>query len=123
MQKRPLNQYLLQLSCFFVLVMAVIPSVTFFGHWEVQPLDEHSHVAATAPFTPQEGDDGEHTSHCHVGPASCAGGVAMVGAIWIGEDAGLLAMNGSQQRLWTGHVTPQHEAPTSRILQPPQFAF
>jgi hypothetical protein len=115
------KQYLIQLSCFFVLVMAVLPSVTFVGHWNVQANAEaHTHTSSPAPYGAP--DDSDHTQHCHMGPASCSGGIAMVGSVWVGEDAGPLAMNGSQLRLFPGETTLDHEDPASRILQPPRSA-
>jgi hypothetical protein len=53
-----------------VLIVALLPSLTYLGHWQqlVPPL-------ASATYLPDQARgqaDHSHVDHCHEGPASCA---------------------------------------------------
>lgn len=103
----------------FILFGAVLPNLTFLGH--MQPAASHSHATHQAN-TPQDSSGEEHTLHCHAGPSSCAGAQSMVGAIWVGEDSGLIApASGSRATPdFSQPTTP--EAPVIRLLKPPRAA-
>jgi hypothetical protein len=103
----------------FLLLGAVLPNVTYLGHIGV---DSHSHAAEAARHDPSGENGEEHTLHCHTGPARCAGAQAMVGAIWVGEDAGLLAPAAETSTAIDSLTLTSPEAPVLRILEPPRTA-
>jgi hypothetical protein len=62
-----------------VLLAALLPMLTFFGHWDELGITPHSHAAHehdertthASPGQPHH-HHAEHASHCHVDLASCA---------------------------------------------------
>jgi len=101
----------------FILLGAVLPNVAYFGH--AQPAPSHDH-ASHQPNAPQNPAGEEHALHCHAGPAGCAGAQSMVGAIWVGEDSGLIDQ-GSETRTTLDSSQPTTpEAPVFPILEPPR---
>lgn len=104
-----------RLMAALVLVAAVLPNVLYVGHWSAPgPEAAHSHSTAT----PEESD--EHELHCHKGPSRCAGPQSLTGSLWVGEEAGLLALDAQPRQVDLIETTRRIEAPTARILQPPK---
>ncbi len=103
----------------FILISAVLPNVGYLGH--MQPTPSHND-AAHHPNTPQDSSGEEHALHCHAGAAGCAGAQSTVGAIWVGEDSGLIApVNETRTALDSSQPTIP-EAPVFPILEPPRAA-
>lgn len=104
----------------FILLGVLLPNVVYLGHWpvgaEAAAAVEHEHGAPAGASTD------EHTLHCHSGPSKCAGGQAMTGALWIGEDARLLDLESSARPQFESPVLIAPESPVTRILQPPRAA-
>jgi hypothetical protein len=112
------EERLVRLGAVFVLLAVVLPSVTYMGHWPIAGV--HAHNDEAAPHTHSAPNSDEHASHCHVGPAKCAGSQAMVGSIWVGEDAGLLTLDAPHRRMETQHEARAADGVSVRLLQPPQ---
>jgi hypothetical protein len=68
-----------------VLLGAILPNVTFIGHWTIRGL----------PAPAAEASDG-HANHCH-GSSSCADGAAY-GFQWLDIDDDPLALGGGPER-------------------------
>jgi len=102
-----------------LLLGAVLPNVTYVGHIGAE---SHAHAAETASHGPPGPSADEHTLHCHTGPARCAGAQALVGAIWVGEEAGLLAPAAETSTTLDTITLLTPEAPVLRILEPPRAA-
>ena len=62
----------------FALVVALLPSLTYLGHWEqLVPPDP---VTVYLPHHPPSESDGSHANHCHDGASSCAEQPALASA-------------------------------------------
>lgn len=98
-----------------LMIGAVLPGITYLDHM-------HTETAHTHSSAPSRSEGEEHVLHCHTGGSSCAGAQALVGAIWVGEDPGLIApgQQTSASRENTPLITP--EAPVIGILDPPRAA-
>jgi hypothetical protein len=68
-----------------VLLGAILPNVTFIGHWTIRGL----------PAPKAEASDG-HANHCH-GNSSCADGAAY-GFQWLADDDESIALDGGLER-------------------------
>ncbi len=101
----------------FILLGAVLPNVAYLGHGQSAPSHDHS---SHQPNAPQNAAGEEHALHCHAGPAGCAGAQSMVGAIWVGEDSGLLAPGGETRTTLDSPQPTTPEAPVFLILEPPR---
>lgn len=94
-----------------VLLGAILPSVTFIGHWSIRGLgDTTAHASALG-----------HTNHCH-GDSSCADQVAN-GLQWWKEAEGAVTLDGGQERA----QAPERDAsPIEPVIlpldPPPQYA-
>jgi hypothetical protein len=114
-----LNAYkrrrLLRFGAWFVLLAAVLPNVAYVGHWPGSG-DGHSHAESHESHS----EVIDHALHCHVGPAKCVGGQAMVGAYWIGEDAGLLSLYGPDVSIEAAQEGRALAGAAQRLLHPPQ---
>jgi hypothetical protein len=116
-----------RLGSWLVLAFALIPNISYMGHWPeiAGTADDHHNDAATNALTDPSGMDAEteeHAAHCHIGPAHCGGGESMVGTPFVGEDTEGLALPGYEAIIdnnqplsaLTGHAPP--------ILEPPKAA-
>lgn len=103
----------------FILLGAVFPNVSYLGHTQAPP--PHNH-ATHQPNAPQNSSGEEHALHCHTGPAGCAGAQAMIGAIWVGEDSGLITPAGETRTTPDSSQPTIPEAPVFPILEPPRAA-
>jgi hypothetical protein len=100
-----------------ILLSAVLPNTLYVGHG---PLSfDHGHAAEGAHDGASEAD-GEHAQHCHVGPSRCGGSQSMVGAWWVGEDSGLLSLDGPARAVPHSDSLRATDALPVRILQPPK---
>jgi len=103
----------------FILLGAVLPNVFYLGH--AQPAPSHNH-ATHQSNTPQDFSGEEHALHCHAGPPGCAGAQSTVGAIWVGEDSGLIAPVSETRTSLDSSQPTIPEAPVFPILEPPRAA-
>ena len=103
----------------FILLGAVLPNVAYVGH--AQPAPSHDH-ASHQPNAPQDSTGEEHALHCHAGAAGCAGAQSTVGAIWVGEDSGLIAPVSETRTTHDSSQPTMPEAPVFPILDPPRAA-
>ena len=101
----------------FILLGAVLPNVAYVGH--AQPAPPHDH-ASHQSNAPQDSTGEEHALHCHAGAAGCAGAQSTVGAIWVGEDSGLIAPVGETRTTHDSAQPTIPEAPVFPILEPPR---
>lgn len=53
-----------------VLILALLPSFLYLGHWSDYLGDSFGHEADEA--VTDEAESAEHRDHCHFGPATCA---------------------------------------------------
>jgi hypothetical protein len=97
-------------------MLALLPAITYMGHWPLAGMDVH--IDTTADSSALE----DHEAHCHVGVSHCAGGEAMVGSIWAGEESNLLSLNSPHVKVETDFQTSARDGEPSRILQPPRAA-
>lgn len=119
---------MVRFAALVILFGAILPQILYVGHWAVpgvtgvgaQVALVHTHEELGADH--HEASGAEHDMHCHAGPAKCGGPQAMVASVWIGEDAGLLALDDAPRALYSETVTLTVEPLVSRILQPPQSA-
>jgi hypothetical protein len=103
----------------FILLGAVLPNVAYLGHSQPAPSHDHSSHQPSAPQIPSSED---HALHCHAGPAGCAGAQSTVGAIWVGEDSGLIAPVSETRAAHDSSQPTKPEAPVFPILEPPRAA-
>ncbi len=103
----------------FILLSAVLPNLVYLGH--AQPAPSHDH-ASHQTIAPQDSSGEEHALHCHAGSASCAGAQSTVGAIWVGEDSGLIAPVSETRTALDSSQPTIPEAPVFPILEPPRAA-
>jgi hypothetical protein len=109
------RERLIAFGAWFVLLAALLPNVTYLGHWPIGGLDVHFDDGADPAATLAE-----HEDHCHVGPAHCGGGESMVGTPFAGEDSGALSFPGSEMKFDAGHDQRPQDGFAARILQPPR---
>ncbi len=109
------RERLIAFGALFVLLAALLPNVTYMGHWPIGGLDVHfdAGVDPAAALA-------EHEDHCHVGPAHCGGGESMVGTPFAGEDSGALSLPGSEMKFDAGHGQRPQDGFAARIFQPPR---
>ena len=107
------RERMIRIGSWLVLVLALLPAITYMGHWPAAGVDLHAdaHGPSTAA---------EHEAHCHGGVSHCAGGEAIVGSIWIGEESDLLSLNAPNMKVETNRLTAAVEGEPSIILQPPR---
>ncbi len=111
------RERLIAFGAWFVLLAALLPNVTYMGHWPIGGLDVHldsGDAAATLA---------EHEQHCHVGPAHCGGGESMVGTPFAGDESGALSLPGSEIKFDAVYDQRPRDGFAARILQPPQAAY
>lgn len=62
-------------SLALVLALALLPTITYFGHWPmvVIPIPGTAY-ALTIPFASEEAAPGDHAAHCHGESARCSSG-------------------------------------------------
>jgi hypothetical protein len=110
------RQWLVRLGAWFVLVAALLPNVSYMGHWPIAGADVHLEAGVDPSSV-----IAEHEAHCHIGPANCGGGESMVGTPFAGEDNGVLSLPGSEMKFDAGHDYHRQDGHAARILQPPRL--
>ena len=108
------REHMLRLGSWLILVFALLPGVTYMGHWSAGA-GSHADAHDSSSLT-------EHEAHCHGGLSKCAGAEAMVGTMWVGEESGLLSLTSPDLRVETSETVAAIEGELSRILQPPRAA-
>lgn len=103
-----------RIGSFFVLAFALLPAITYMGHWPLPAV--HHHAKASAE------DTEEHELHCHTGVSHCAGSEATVGSSWVGEQPETVSLTTPDQRVETSENAAALEGVMPRILQPPRAA-
>jgi hypothetical protein len=113
--------HLLRFGAFLVLLTAVLPNVTYVGHWSAPDAGAvaHTHVENSHGEQPDSSAD-DHAQHCHTSPAGCSGPSAIAGSIWVGEDAGLLNLDAAPHTERVGMDYHALNTFGSKILQPPR---
>ena len=76
-----------------MLLAALLPNVSYMGHWPIAGADVHLEAGVDPASV-----IAEHEAHCHIGPANCGGGESMVGTPFAGEDNGVLSLPGSEMK-------------------------
>jgi hypothetical protein len=102
----------------FILLGVLLPNIVYLGHWGVG--DTAAHEASHEHSASASDTSDAHTLHCHAGLSKCAGAQAMIGALWVGEDAGLLTFDASPLPHFESAAVIPPESPVTRILQPPR---
>jgi len=110
---------LVSVMAVFILLGAVLPNVAYVGHAQPAPPHDHASHQSNAP-TDSTGE--EHALHCHAGAAGCAGAQSTVGAVWVGEDSGLIVPVGETRTTRDSAQPTIPEAPVFLILEPPRTA-
>lgn len=108
-----------------ILFGSILPQVLNVGHWTAPGATaaQVTHVQSTPAVPQSSGHDAtgsEHDLHCHTGPSKCSGAQAMVGAVWIGEDSGLLGLDAPPRAQSRDTAILNADEPFARILHPPQ---
>lgn len=114
MQSAAKRDKIIRLGAWLILVLALMPSISYMGHWPEMAGTAHAHGAADF--------EAAHATHCHVGHAHCGGGESMIRTPFVGDDKDGLVLPGHESKIDTvrllaalaGHATP--------ILQPPRPA-
>jgi hypothetical protein len=100
----------LRVTSWLVLVFALLPAITYFGHWPAMAGGGHHDDSSASA----------HQVHCHGSVSSCAGSEAMVGTVWAGEDTGVLSLTSPDRYIETRHTAAPVEGLPSLLLQPPR---
>lgn len=102
---------LLRVLALVVLLGAILPNVTFIGHWSIRGLGT----------PPAEANADGHANHCH-GASACADQAAY-GLQWWQEGGGGIALTGGQERAQPAQGDPSPREPVIAPLHPPpQYA-
>lgn len=122
MQSAAKRDHIIRLGAWLILVLALMPNISYMGHWTEMASASHDHQANTSEHADDDTDTEAHAAHCHVGPAHCGGGESMIGTPFVGDDTHGLALLGHESKIdnerillgLSGHGTP--------VLQPPRSA-
>ncbi|MEX0683506.1 MAG: hypothetical protein WD904_04280 [Dehalococcoidia bacterium] len=104
----------------FILLGVLLPNFVYLGHWTTTGTEAHE--TTHHHRQPDAAADDAHTLHCHTGISKCGGAQAMVGALWVGEDAGLFAPDDAPKPILLAPAAIAPEPPTLLLLQPPKAA-
>ena len=113
---------IVRLGAWLVLVLALLPNVSYMGHWPEMAgnTDDHHDDGLASDATDEAAD--EHAAHCHIGPAHCGGGESMIGTPFVGDDTQGLILPGHENKIDTAQVLAAPNGYGTPILQPPQSA-
>jgi hypothetical protein len=106
------RERIIRIGSWLVLALALFPALTYMGHWPAGGGDTH--------FEEHSSDAELHQDHCHSGVSRCAGGEAMVGSSWVGEESTLLSLDSPHVRVETARPVTSLEGQAPVLLQPPQ---
>jgi hypothetical protein len=90
-----------------VLLVAILPNVTYVGHWTIRGL-ETTTAHASAP---------DHANHCH-GPSACADQTGY-GLQWWWDNQNALVLDGGPDQALAPEQTPSLSDPIIAPLDPP----
>lgn len=122
MQSPAKRARIVRLGAWLVLVLALMPNISYMGHWpEMAGTADDHHDDAVLPDAPDTVAE-EHAAHCHIGPAHCGGGESMIGTPFVGEDTDGLILAGHENKIATERVLAAPSGYATPILQPPQSA-
>lgn len=111
------RERIIRVGSWLILVLALMPAITYMGHWPIAGLHVHAEESADPAAALAE-----HADHCHVGVSHCAGGEAMVGSSWVGDEPDLLSLGAPNVKIEGEMRIAPREGASVRILQPPQAA-
>lgn len=100
-QRRPF----LRAMALVVLLGAILPQVTYVGHWHLPGLPRPAAA------------DHDHADHCH-GDSACADGGG-AGIVWWAQDSDAPTLGGDPQRAQTPPGDPAPAEPAIDLLDPP----
>lgn len=114
-----------------VLVLSLLPMLSYFGHWQFSIPIPGTEYAAGLPEAAghhadghEHGDAASHASHCHAGPASCldapVAGIASFAQL--AEATLLVAAAGTLVLMLLESELPLAGAAVSPDLRPPRHA-
>lgn len=107
------RERIVRVGSWLVLALAMLPVLTYMGHWPLS--GGHVHAEAQTASSIED-----HESHCHVGVSHCAGGEAMVGSFWVGEQSDILSLDSPDLKVETHELLAPVEGERVVLLQPPQ---
>lgn len=110
-----------RLGAWLVLALALVPNISYMGHWTDMAGASHDHTASNTQAVDHSASDSQaHASHCHVGPAHCGGGESMIGTPFVGDDTEALVLPGLERKMDTERMRASLSGHATPILQPPQ---
>jgi hypothetical protein len=109
----------------FILAFALLPTLTFFGHWPAElPIPGTAYYLALPGAAPASGeDDGhDHSRHCHADAGSCSDAPASAGVTFaiLNEFVTLLGASGIFLLLALRWWNPGEGFTPSPELEPPR---
>jgi hypothetical protein len=125
MQSAARRRYIVQLGAWLILALALLPNISYMGHWpEMASAAPHTEL----PIQPLEpgaldrplNDINEHAMHCHLGPAHCGGGEGMVGTPFVGDDTGVLVLTVQETEVDHSPSIAAINGHPQSLLQPPR---
>jgi hypothetical protein len=105
---------LIRCGAIVVLLVALLPSIAYLGHWPLGPSDDHHF------HTPAEAE--AHATHCHTTASQCTGEAATTGTFWFGDDASPIPADGQLRQIELGQREPAQEPSVPIDTPPPRFA-
>jgi hypothetical protein len=103
---------LVRTGAWIVIFAALLPSISFIGHWPFGPGAGHIDSPAEAEA---------HVAHCHTAASQCTGDGAMVGAWWIGEAEPLAITGNNPHRVEAADFLEALEPLAGRLTPPPRI--
>ena len=103
----------IRIGSWLILALALLPAITYMGHWPAGSAELPADMDDTSAVV-------EHDAHCHGGVSHCAGGEAMVGSSWVGDESDLLVLVAPSMKVDTGEQTTAIEGEPAVILRPPR---
>lgn len=107
----------------WVLFLALLPSLSFFGHWPNEFAIPGTAYAIAIPGAAGGTDAHDHASHCHAEAASCSDAPAAAGVSFalMNESLTLLVAGGVLVLLALRWCVPGEDHPLSPEPAPPRF--
>jgi len=107
----------------WVLFLALLPSLSFFGHWPEQFAIPGTAYAIAIPGAAGGAEAHDHASHCHAEAASCSDAPAAAGVSFalMNESLTLLVAGGVLVLLALRWWVPGEDHPLSPEPAPPRF--
>lgn len=123
MQSAAKRHHIVRLGSWLILVLALMPNISYMGHWpDMAGTANHHDEAAAADPNAAESELEAHAAHCHVGPAHCGGGESMIGTPFVGETGGGMALPGQETNIDNALTLLAPSGHPTQVLRPPQAA-